>query len=167
MTVKYKTVKNDFPKMEQALDNLNGKRVNVGHLDGGEQAWLAGIHEYGCRIPVTDKMRKWLHANGLHIKNTTTEIIIPERSFLRSGFDTHHEQVIKLNEAAFKKCLDDGDVDTFLESVGQMLRDKIKDYAIDLKQPPKHPFTLQRDPSKTNPLINSGDMVNALTFEVE
>ncbi|MBR5823731.1 MAG: hypothetical protein IKY67_06280 [Paludibacteraceae bacterium] len=167
MAVKYKTVKNDFPKMEQSLNMLDDRKVNVGHLDGGEQAWLAAIHEYGCNIKVTDKMRAWLHRNGLHIKNTTTEIIIPERSFLRSGFDTYHEKVIKLNEAAFAECLANGDVEEYLQSVGETLVSKIKDYAVDLKEPPKHPFTLQRDPSKTNPLINSGDMIGALTYEVE
>lgn len=167
MAIKFKTVKNDFPIMEHTLKTLDNRKVNVGHLDGGEQAWLAAIHEYGCKIPVTPKMRMWLHHNGLHLKKSTTEITIPERSFLRSGFDAHHEKVIMMNEAAFKNCLDDGDVDTYLESVGQMLRDKIVDYANDLKQPPKHPFTLQRDPSKTNPLIRTGDMIGALTFEVE
>ena len=167
MAVKFKTIKDDFPSMEMSLKILNNRKVNVGHLGGGEQAWLAAIHEYGCRIPVTPKMRMWLHRHGLHLKPSTTEIIIPERSFLRSGFDAHHENVIKMNEAAFKACLENGDVDTYLESVGQMLRDKIVDYANDLKTPLKHPFTLQRNPAKTNPLVNTGDMINALTFEVE
>ena len=55
MGVKWKTVKNEFPKMEQSIKSLSGKKVNVGVL-GGEHAWLAGIHEYGCKIPVTPKM---------------------------------------------------------------------------------------------------------------
>ena len=112
-------------------------------------------------------MRVWLHAHGLHLKDTTTTIVIPERSFLRSGFDTHHEKVIKLNEDALGECLVSGDVDTFLESVGQMLRDKIVDYANDLKIPPKHPFSLEMNPGKTNPLVITGDMIEALTYEVE
>lgn len=167
MGVNIKTTKNDFPKMEKTAKLLSNRNINVGHLDGGEQAWLAAIHEYGCTIKVTDKMRAWLHRNGLHLKKSTTTITIPERSFLRAGFDANHEKVIKLNEAALGDCLESGDVDTFLESVGQMLRDKIVDYAVDLKTPPKHPFSLQRNPGKTNPLIITGDMVNALTYEVE
>jgi len=167
MGAKYKVVKDDFPSLERTLKMLSGKKVNVGHLDGGEQAWLAGIHEYGCKIRVTPKMRAWLHANGLHLKDSTTEITIPERSFLRSGFDQYHEEVIDKNRAAFKKCLDNGDVDTFLESVGQMLRDKIVDYAVDLKDPPKHPFSLEMNPGKSNPLVVTGEMVNALTFRIE
>lgn len=167
MTVKYKAVKNDFPSMEQNLKLLSKRAVNVGHLDGGEQAWLAAIHEYGCIIQVTPKMRAWLHRNGFHLKDSTTQIVIPERSFLRNGFDENHDKVIKMNEAALGKCLIDGNVDDFLESVGLMLRDAIVDYANDLKTPPKHPWSLEMNPGKTNPLIISGDMINALTYEVE
>ena len=167
MSAKIKTVKNDFPKMEKSLKALSNHNINVGHLDGGEQAWLAGIHEYGCTIKVTDNMRAWLHSHGLHLKSTTTEIVIPERSFLRAGFDANHEKVIKLNEAALADCLVDGDVDTFLKNVGQTLRDKIVDYGTDLQTPPKHPFSLEMNPGKTNPLVISGDMLDALTYEVE
>lgn len=167
MAVQFKTIKNDFPSMEQALKSLNGKKINVGHLGGGEQAWLAAIHEYGCRIEVTDKMRAWLHANGLHLKPSTKEIVIPERSFLRGGFDANHKKVVDMCQNAFENCLANGNVEPYLEAVGQLLMDRIKDYAIDLKQPPKHPFTLQRNPSKTNPLINTGDMIGAITYEVE
>ena len=166
MGVKVKTTKNDFPLMEKSTAALNGKTINVGHLDGGEQAWLAGIHEYGCNITVTPKMRNWLAANGLHLKKSTTEIIIPERSFLRAGFDEHHETVLRTAEAALGNVLKSGKVDDYLEVVGQLLRDKIVDYGIELSEPPKHPFTLQRNPSKTNPLVQTGDMLEALTFEV-
>lgn len=166
MGVKIKTVKNDFPLMEKSLEKLHGKKVNVGHLDGGEQAWLAGIHEYGCKITVTPKMRNWLAANGLHLKKTTTQIVIPERSFLRAGFDEHHEDVVKKFEKALGKVLLGGDVDKYLEDLGQLLRDKIVDYGIELSEPPKHPFTLRANPTKTNPLVQSGEMLEALTFEV-
>lgn len=167
MGVQWKTIKNDFPSMEKSVKMLKSKEVNVGHLDGGENAWLAGIHEYGCKIEVTDKMRAWLHRNGLHLKPSTTHITIPERSFLRAGFDEHHEEVIDKCEKALGQVLISGDVSMFLETVGQLLRDKIVEYAIDLKEPPKHPFSLEMNPGKINPLVISGDMIDALTFEVK
>jgi hypothetical protein len=168
MPAKWKTVKNAFPKMEHSIKQLNGKKVNVGHLDGGEQAWLAGIHEYGCKIIVTPKMRAWLHANGLHLKPSTTTITIPERSFLRAGFDKYHEEVIDKCEKALGDAIVNGNTDTFLDFVGALLRDKIQDYATDeVKTPPKHPFSLQRNPGKTNPLVISGDMIAAISYEVE
>lgn len=168
MSVKWKTVKNDFPKMEATLKNINGKAINVGHLDGGEQAYLAGIHEYGCKITVTPKMRKWLAANGLHLKPSTTTITIPERSFLRAGFDKYHMQVIQVCEQALSSVLIKGDTVKFYKAVGELLRDKIQDYATDeVNTPPKHPFSLSRNPGKTNPLVVTGDMIGAITYEVK
>lgn len=167
MGINYKVVKDDLPKMEKSLNFLSNKKVNVGYLEASEQAWLAGIHEYGCTIIVTPAMRAWLHAHGLHLKPTTTTIVIPERSFLRTGFDTYHEDVVKQAEKALSKSLIDGDIEKVLDAIGLLLRDKIVDYAIDLKTPPKHPFSLQMNPGKTNPLIISGDMVDAISYEVK
>lgn len=47
MGVRWNTRRNEFPNMEVRLRQLNGKKVSVGVLGGGEQAWLAAIHEYG------------------------------------------------------------------------------------------------------------------------
>ena len=91
MAIKIKSVDKGLFKMEKTAKDLDGRKINVGYLQGGEQAWLAAIHEYGCVIKITPKMRNWLHANGLHVKNTTKEIVIPERSYLRAGFDEHHK----------------------------------------------------------------------------
>lgn len=46
-------------------------------------AELGAIHEFGCTITVTEKMRKYLHSQGLHLNKNTTTIVIPTRSFLR------------------------------------------------------------------------------------
>lgn len=46
MSVKHKTVKNEFPSMKKQMELLNGEGVEVGVLKG-EHAWLASIHEYG------------------------------------------------------------------------------------------------------------------------
>ncbi len=41
------------------MDSLRGKKVIVGHLGGGEQAWLVAIHKYRLKIKVTLKIRAW------------------------------------------------------------------------------------------------------------
>lgn len=48
MGVKIRTVKNDIPKMQKTYAALNGKKIQVGVF--GEQAYIAGVHEYGCNI---------------------------------------------------------------------------------------------------------------------
>lgn len=84
--VKWKTKNNLLPTMEAAVRQLNGRKVTVG-VSGADNAYLAMIHEYGCKIQVTDKMRAYLHQHGLHLKAGTEYITIPERSFLRNGYD--------------------------------------------------------------------------------
>ena len=167
MGAKRKTVRNDIYKVEKSINDLRGKKVIVGHLGGGEQAWLAAIHEYGMKIKVTPKMRVWLHANGLHLKKDTGFITIPERSFLRTGFDTYHKEVIDETNPMLSDVLGGTmSADDFCNMVGTLLRDKIREYAIDLNNPANHPFTVERKGS-SNPLVDSGDMIQSIIFEVE
>lgn len=166
MGIKFKTTINKFPDMQAALSVIDGKTVNVGVK--GEQAWLASIHEYGCKIPITPKMRAWLHRNGFHVKDSTKEIVIPERSFLRTGFDECHLRVIEKAERILPLVIEGRMPEEQLyELIGTLLRDGIKDYAVSLDSPEKHPFTLERNGGKANPLIDSGDLVNAIEFNVE
>lgn len=166
MAVRWKTKKNRLPEMERAAAELNGGKSNVGVF--GEQAWLAGIHEYGCRIKVTDKMRGYLHSQGLHLKARTEYITIPERAFLRNGYDESIGAVISGAEAVLRDVLSGHmSVEMFLgEIVGLPLASGIKDYAAALDNPPNHPFTTERKGS-SNPLADTGDMIGSITYEVE
>ena len=166
MRTRIRTTTNNFPDMERNLRIIDGKNITVGVK--GEQAWLASIHEYGCKIRITPKMRAWLHKNGLHVKDSTTEITIPERSFLRSGFDECHLRVVEKAENILPQLLDGNMSERqFYELIGILLRDGIKDYAVSLDTPAKHPFTLERNGGKSNPLVDTGDMINSIEFDVE
>lgn len=166
MGVKFKTEKDDFPKMTRTARVLDGTAVNVGVLTG-EHQWLAAIHEYGCKIPVTDKMRAYLHSIGVHLKKSTTQITIPERSFLRAGYDQNKEKILKQAEKVLPDVLlGTLSEEQYYELVGALLRDAIKEYAVDLQTPPKKPWPT-RDPAKNNPLIETGDMVSGIEYEVK
>lgn len=41
------------------------------------------IHEFGGMINVTDKMRRYLHSIGIHLRSSTTKIHLPPRPFMR------------------------------------------------------------------------------------
>ena len=97
MGVKVKTTKDEFPEMQRTANVLAGKKVKVG-VFGGEHEWLASIHEYGCKIPVTPEMRAYLHNIGIHLRKSTTVITIPERSFIRAGHDECAGQVLDAAE---------------------------------------------------------------------
>lgn len=61
-----------------------GEDAGVKHSGTGlTNAELGAIHEFGATINVTDKMRNYLHYNGMHLKPETTTVVIPTRSFLR------------------------------------------------------------------------------------
>ena len=58
------------------------KRVFIG-VKKGKEANIAAVHEFGCTISVTPKMRAYLHHIGIHLKSTTQYINIPARPYLR------------------------------------------------------------------------------------
>lgn len=161
--VKYSTKGDGFPSMKRKLDSINGTAIEVGVLKG-KNAWLASIHEYGCSIPVTEKMRAFLHYNGLHLSPETTVITIPERSFLRTGYDENRDNVMEkavilLAEVASGSM----SAEALYQGVGLELSSKIKDYARNLDSPGNHPFTVDRKGS-SNPLVSSGDMIGGITW---
>lgn len=163
MKVSYKSKGADFDDMIQRLKVVDGTAVEVGVLKG-EHKWLAAIHEYGLDIEVTPAMRAYLHSQGLHLKDTTTHIHIPERSFLRTGYDKNRDAVMEkalllLADVAAGKTSERG----LYQAVGMMLASKIKDYARDLASPPNHPFTIDRKGS-SNPLADTGDMIGGITW---
>lgn len=166
MKVKRKIVKDSLYPMKKAIQSIDGKKINVGVLQG-EQQWLAGIHEYGCRIKVTEKMRAYLAGQGLHLKKSTTHIVIPERSFLRAGFDECQKSVTKKIEAVLPLVLcGKMPEEQLFDLVGTLLKSRIQEYARKLNQPPNHPFTIERKGSY-NPLVDTEDMINSICYEVE
>jgi len=54
----------------------------------GKEVNIAAVHEYGCTIGVTSKMRAYLHYHGIHLKKTTAYIHIPARPFLSPVFQS-------------------------------------------------------------------------------
>lgn len=166
MGVNWKTTKNEFPSMIKTLESINGRKVKVGCLEG-EHAWLAAIHEYGCTIKVTPKMRAYLHHKGLHLKKETETIVIPERSFLRAGYDKNRKKVLDRTEALLEDVIGGTmSEEQFLKTVGILLSSEIKDYARDLSSPRNHPFT-QAQKGSSNPLVDTGGMIEGITYKVE
>lgn len=142
--------------MKRQMELLNGKGIEVGVIRG-EHKWLAPIHEYGLDIVVTPAMRAYLHKAGLHLKDSTTRIHIPERSFLRTGYDENKDAVLKKARLMMADVTSGKlSADTLFEAVGMELADAIRDYAVELSNPANHPFTVERKGS-SNPLIGGGD----------
>lgn len=166
MRVKYKTKINKLPEITETIETLSNRKVKIGALRGSN-AWLAGIHEYGCNIPVTPKMRAFLHSKGLHLKSSTKVIKIPERSFLRTGHDSNADRIIKQTERAISQVIDGKmSVDDMLDLCGEQFATAIKNYMRDLRSPANHPYTVEQKGS-SNPLIDTGNLLSCITWEKE
>lgn len=63
----------------QVVDSNN---VFIG-VKKGKEVNIAAVHEFGCTIGVSPKMRAYLHYQGVHLKASTQYIHIPARPFLR------------------------------------------------------------------------------------
>lgn len=162
MGAKWKTKINNIPYVSATTKALQGRKVQVGA--SSNDAWLASIHEYGCTIPVTEKMRAYLHGQGLHLKPTTTHIRIPERSFLRAGHDENADRVLKQTERALGQVLAGKmSIDDMLDLYGQQMATAIKKYMRDLKTPELHPYTIAHKGS-SNPLVDTGQLVESIVW---
>ena len=166
MGVKWKTKTNNLPKVTKSLETLGKKRIEIGAIQG-ESAWLAAIHEYGCDIVVTPKMRAFLHHQGLHLKDTTTVIKIPERSFLRKSHDEKGEQVLKQSERALGLVTSGKmSLEQYLDMVGRNYVTMIKEFIVELSSPPNHPYTVEQKGSN-NPLVSTGGLVESISYRID
>lgn len=106
-------------------------------------------------------------AKGLYLNSKTKYIVIPERSFLRTGHDENIDSIMEISKKALKQVTSGQmSVDTFLDMVGEQLATAIKDYMVELDTPPNHPFTKEQKGS-SNPLVDTGNLVESITWRVK
>ena len=163
------TDKNQVPSLLKELKALKGRSMEVGILAeaGGKMLMIANVHEFGCKIKVTDKMRKFFAAAyGIHLKKATKTIVIPERSFLRGGFDHNRKAIADTAERLLEKLVEGTiDAETLLEFLGENTVGRIKNYLVDLRTPPNSSLTI-RQKGSSNPLIDSGHLKDAITYKI-
>lgn len=93
-------------RLAKSLDRNISIKVGIIGSEGGQKhessnltnAELGAVHEFGATIPVTEKMRGYLHSIGIHLKAGTSTITIPARSFLRETLlsDEGHKKLTKV-----------------------------------------------------------------------
>lgn len=160
--------RNNVKVAVEALENLNKKRLEVGiFAPEGSELWIYAVaNEFGATINVTDKMRAYLHYNGLHLKNTTTVITIPERSFIRAGFEANKDYMNDLIVQLLPSVLIGRmKVDEMYGIVGNAVVGRLHRYLVSLREPPNHPYTIKRKGS-SNPLIDTGRLNQSITYRI-
>ena len=147
---------------------------------------LGAIHEFGATINVTDKMRKFLHYKGIHLKNDTTQINIPARSFLRDTFFNSQAKEILMDTAylgenselnreffEYKQSLDPNFFMAICQAIGakglQMVQDSFRAGGYPTPWKPISDITKKnRIGDKNNPpLQDTGDLMESISFRVK
>lgn len=158
---------NNMDAVRRQLRKMNGKMIKAGVFGGGEVEMIAGVHEFGTKINVTPKMRAWFAANGYPLKKETTAITIPERSFLRSGFDENIDGIFEKLKVLLPEVLElNVNADAFMDMVGLELAGKIQEKIRNLDSLPNSQMTIERKGS-SNPLIDSTRLVGSIDRRVE
>lgn len=160
---------NKIPELLKNLKKLGHKEIQVGLFgnDDSELVMIGAVHEYGTEIKVTPKMRAWFAYNGYPLKQSTEKIVIPERSFLRSGFDENIDKIAKKIEDLLPSVLENEvDSKVFMDAIGLEFASLIQKKIRDLQTPPNSAMTVEKKGS-SNPLIDTGRLVGSIRHKVE
>lgn len=167
------SVYDTITKELQALDNLSIE-IGVFGEDDSTMAMIATVHEFGCNIKMTDKMRRYLGAmglfkndgNGSHPKGDGY-IHIPERSFIRSTFDEKIEEWAAFFETRIEKlCNLELTAQQAYSQLGALIVGDIQTRMKSL-EPPLTKFTLEHRPNGgASPLIDTGALRQHITWKV-
>lgn len=94
-------------------------------------------------------------------------VTIPERSFIRSGFDENEKDFFEYVKYRMDEALEnDIDPNVMLDALGLELKGMIQTYMRNLREPPNTPLTTANKGS-TNPLVNTGQLLQHIVFTVE
>ena len=149
------------------------KSTNANNAGGANIASYAFWNEFGVsRIPVTPKMRAYMHYRGVHLKQDTTFLSIPPRPFMRTvakerpkvwvGTMVQHIRGRAKDPAIWKQALGKAG-----EQMVKDIQNSIQNGSWTLNAPLTVKWKAERGKSQPDkPLVDTGDMLHAVDFEV-
>ena len=94
-------------------------------------------------------------------------VTIPERSFIRSGYDENVDDIYNLIERLMPKLLSDGmQTKEFTNMVGQQFAGKIQKKIRSIKSPPNARLTVAAK-GNNNPLQDTGHLIQSIDYKVK
>lgn len=161
--------RSNVDELLQRLEELQRYSVKVGVLSkvGGELLMIANVQEFGAAIPVTDKMRGFFRYQfGVSLRADTTVIKIPERSFIRSSFDSKQGDIYQSGEQLIDAVIE-GNLSAmdFYNLLGQTCVNTIQSYIRDLSSPANSGLTVANKGS-SSPLVDTGRLLGSIDYEV-
>ena len=92
---------------------------------------------------------------------------IPERSFIRAGYDTEKKSIINDAEKLTRKVVAmEIKPNAAANLLGDATKGRIQEFAIDLRDPPNAASTIEQKGS-SNPLVDTGQMIGAIDYKVK
>ena len=108
---------NRNPEIARAIASMGGQTLRVGVFpeSGRKQFAICAAHEYGTHISMTPRMRRFLGAKFAEQMSTPGggSVTIPERSYVRSTFDSKHEEWRELFGRGVDALIDGGQTDAY------------------------------------------------------
>lgn len=160
-----------------------GKEATQKHPDSDlTNAELGAVHEFGATITVTEKMRRYLHSQGLHLKKTTMTVVIPARSFLRASLMSREGKKELMNVAKsqisneFKAAeLSSGTANKIIDDTVHLLAETAYLRVLQAFKSggfgswkPISEFTAQRRYNEGNPpLTDTGNLRRSIFYEIK
>lgn len=149
------------PEFLKMISELSTKQVEIGIL--GEGAGGAGhkgsdmtvlgiatVHEYGVTIS---------YSKG-------GSITIPERSFIRAGFDANEPKFQKEGQALLEQVISmDVSTDAFFNALGESIVGTMQEFLTNLSSPPNSSVTVGLKGS-SSPLIDTGQLRDSIEYKV-
>lgn len=158
---------NRIPSVVRELKSVKGRNVLIGWW--GEIAGIAAVHEFGARVPVSQKMRNFFAALGFPLKASTKHFVIPERAPLRETADSKDaadalESVME--HSLYGVMTGTRTADQHVAAVGETMAAQVKNRITDGLDPDNHPVTMLLKGSG-KPLVNHGHLVREATWKEE
>ena len=185
--IKYGALKNLVQEMAKnysvkvgLLANKSGSEEVSPNLD---MAGLGAVQEFGARIKVTDKMRGYFaYAFGINLKKSTTEIVIPARSWLQKPIERSADLRKKIRQKAELTKDEISLAEEFISEYGESGILKELAYAVATSAleiideafessgfgewQPNSTLTI-REKGSAKPLIDEGRLRSAVTYDIE
>ena len=145
---------NHVPELLKVLKKLKKKKITVGvHGDVGDDIFDRAIwNEFGTHYKEGDKKG---------------QIRIPERSFIRAGYDTNKNKIKKDAEKLTRKVVAmELNPSVAAELLGDITKGYIQEFAIGISDPPNAESTIKAKGS-SNPLVDTGQMIGSIDYKVK
>jgi hypothetical protein len=175
------TIKDDdrqWKRINSEMKKLSGATLLIGVFSDDEKTGednfgiveLATVHEFGIRIAVTEKMRNYLAALGYPLKSSTTEIEIPERSFIRRTADEQERKIVKQAKTLLSRvAVGDIPASLAMDKLGNSVVSMVQKTIGDIESPPLTQMTIDLrdgDGGSASPLQDTGRLWQSIEYEV-